>query len=101
MHTSFRIPNLSIPIRDRNLEGEAFILDMIDFDVILGMDWLDKHHALLDCHRKKVIFQYPREKEFVYQCPRHMLGRFIISALRVVKLVKDGCSAFLASVIVA
>ena len=24
-------------------------LDMVDFDIILGMDWLAPHHAVLDC----------------------------------------------------
>ncbi|XP_070054712.1 uncharacterized protein [Nicotiana tomentosiformis] len=30
------------------------LLDMVDFDVILGMDWLSLYHAMLDCHAKTV-----------------------------------------------
>ena len=28
-------------------------LDMRDFDVVLGMDWLSCHRATLDCYKKK------------------------------------------------
>ncbi|XP_019244257.1 PREDICTED: uncharacterized protein LOC109224125, partial [Nicotiana attenuata] len=31
------------------------LLDMVDFDVIMGMDWLSPYHAILDCHAKTVI----------------------------------------------
>ena len=27
-------------------------IEMSDFDVILGMDWLNAHYAMIDCHRK-------------------------------------------------
>ena len=38
--------------------------DVIDFDVILGMDWLAQHYASLDCHEKDVIFRIPSDEEF-------------------------------------
>ena len=28
-------------------------LDMRDFDVVLGMDWLSRHRATLDCYKKR------------------------------------------------
>ncbi|XP_070014823.1 uncharacterized protein [Nicotiana sylvestris] len=33
---------------------DLLLLDMVDFDVILGMDWLSPYHAILDCHAKTV-----------------------------------------------
>ena len=33
------------------------LLDISSFDVIVGMDWLEWHHAVLDCYLKKVTFQ--------------------------------------------
>ena len=35
---------------------ELILLDIHDFDVILGMDWLSRHHATVDCYRKEVRF---------------------------------------------
>ena len=34
-------------------------LDMRDFDVVLGMDWLSRHRATLDCYKKEVKFHRP------------------------------------------
>ncbi|XP_070026259.1 uncharacterized protein [Nicotiana sylvestris] len=31
---------------------DLLLLDMVDFDVILGMDWLLPYHAISDCHAK-------------------------------------------------
>ncbi|GJY28838.1 putative reverse transcriptase domain-containing protein [Tanacetum coccineum] len=30
-------------------------LEMSDFDIILGMDWLSKHRATIDCHSKRFL----------------------------------------------
>ncbi|XP_070022255.1 uncharacterized protein [Nicotiana sylvestris] len=33
---------------------DLLLLDMVDFDVILGMDWLLPYYTILDCHAKTV-----------------------------------------------
>ena len=37
------------------LPADLIVLNMKDFDVILGMDWLSEHYAFIDCREKKVI----------------------------------------------
>ncbi|XP_073219705.1 uncharacterized protein [Cicer arietinum] len=54
---------------DITIEGNVFpvdlvVIDLIDFDVILDMDWLDFHHATLDCHNKVVKFEISGKIEF-------------------------------------
>ena len=39
---------------------DLIILGMVDFDVILGMDWLAPYHAVLDCNAKTVTLEIPR-----------------------------------------
>ncbi|KAA0048435.1 pol protein [Cucumis melo var. makuwa] len=41
------------------IEVTLLVLDMHDFDVILGMDWLAANHASIDCSRKEVAFNPP------------------------------------------
>ncbi|XP_077242573.1 uncharacterized protein LOC143883096 [Tasmannia lanceolata] len=48
-----------VKIGDRELPTELVVLEMRDFDVILGMDWLATNHANLDCHSNLVTFQMP------------------------------------------
>ena len=48
------------------IEGHEFranlvLLDIQDFDVILGMDWLPRHYATMDCFRKEVKFCRSRD----------------------------------------
>ena len=50
------LPSCPVLIEDRELLADLVLLDVMDFDVILGMDWLSQHYAAVDCQRKKVIF---------------------------------------------
>ncbi|XP_060974152.1 uncharacterized protein LOC133039308 [Cannabis sativa] len=47
-----------IPVRidGRELFVDLIVLDLFDFDVILGMDFLTKYGASIDCKQKKVVF---------------------------------------------
>ena len=45
-----------VRIKDKELEADLLVLPIIEFDVILGIDWLSVHGALLDCREKKVLF---------------------------------------------
>ena len=38
---------------------DLIMLDMIDFDVILGMDWLSPYHVVLDCYGNTVTLSMP------------------------------------------
>ncbi|GKA60712.1 putative reverse transcriptase domain-containing protein [Tanacetum coccineum] len=41
-------------------------LEMSDFDIILGMDWLAEHRALIVFHTNRVIFGDLNNPEFIY-----------------------------------
>ncbi|GKV13905.1 hypothetical protein SLEP1_g24864 [Rubroshorea leprosula] len=43
---------VDIYVDGRQLSASLFVLDISDCDIILGMDWLSKHFASIDCHRK-------------------------------------------------
>ena len=36
-------------------------LDMVDFEIILGMDWLHVCFASIDCRTRVVMFNIPNE----------------------------------------
>ena len=56
-------------------------LDMRDFDVVLGMDWLSRHRATLDCYKKEVKFHRPRKLEVKFRGMRKELSSNMISAM--------------------
>ncbi|GKV34371.1 hypothetical protein SLEP1_g42748 [Rubroshorea leprosula] len=82
----------------RQLSARLFVLDISDFDIILGMDWLSEHFASIDCHRKWVIFNIPGEPEFSFQGSGSFAPPVVVSALQAQKYLVNGCQGFLVSV---
>ena len=63
---------------------------MVDFDVILGMDWLQSCFALVDCRSSIVCFQFADET--ILECKGSSLapmGRFI-SYLKAKNMISKG-----------
>ena len=46
------LQNCPVLIENRELLADLVLLDVMDFDVFLGMDWLSKHYAIVDYRRK-------------------------------------------------
>ena len=89
----------SIQISDRTLYADLVVLPMPNFEVILGMDWLTKYHATIDCNKKIVIFQPPGEEQFMFNGISFSQSLPIISALKAQKMLNKGCVGYLASVL--
>ena len=49
--------NCIIQIGKRELAADVIQLNMYDFDIILGMNWLSLYHAHIDCFGIRVVFQ--------------------------------------------
>ena len=43
-----------------------FVIDTGGYDVILGITWLNKYHAVIDCQSKSVIFRISHQQEFQF-----------------------------------
>nr|CAN61139.1 hypothetical protein VITISV_009489 [Vitis vinifera] len=77
---------------------DLVLLDLQDFDVILGMDWLASYHASVNCFEKRVTFSIPGQPKFSFERKHVDRPLCMISALRASSLLKKGCQGFLASV---
>ena len=58
-------------------------LDIRDFDVVLSMDWLYRHKAILDCYKKEVKLHRPGKLQVKFRGIRRELSSSMISALAV------------------
>ena len=47
------------------------VMDMSEFDVILGMDWLKKHRVIIDYDRRRVTSYTLDGNCFIFQGDRH------------------------------
>ena len=52
---------LSISLPHRVTRVDLVDLDMLEFDVILGIDWLHSCFTSIDCRFRGVKFQFPDE----------------------------------------
>ena len=48
-----------VTFMERNTYVDLVILEMVDFDLILGMTWLSPNFAILDCNVKTVTLAKP------------------------------------------
>ena len=64
LETDVNFPFYPVVIEDRELLVDLMLLEVIDFDVILGMDWLAQHYASIDCREKVIILRIPNDEKF-------------------------------------
>ena len=88
-----------IKIREYKLLGDLIDLTFREFDVILGMGWLSRHQAIVDCRMKRVTLRTPNEDEvtFIGERTNHLSN--VISAATSRRMVRKGSEAYLAYVI--
>ncbi|GJT29669.1 putative reverse transcriptase domain-containing protein [Tanacetum coccineum] len=85
-----------------NLVNHIFEIDLMPiehgtFDVIIGMDWLVKHDAVIVCGEKVVRIPY-RVKMLIVKSDKGVSRLKVISCNKTRKYVKRGCHLFLAHV---
>ncbi|GJZ04781.1 hypothetical protein Tco_0538056, partial [Tanacetum coccineum] len=76
-------------------------IELVSFDVIIGMDWLANHHAMIVCDEKIVRIPYGDEVLIVQgdgSVKEKKSKLSIISCTKTQKYIKKGCQIFLAQV---
>ncbi|KAL0544913.1 hypothetical protein IC582_020043 [Cucumis melo] len=94
-----KVKACQIEIAGHVIEVTLLVLDMLDFDVILGMDWLAANHASIDCSRKEVTFNPPSMASFKFKGGGSRSWPQVISAIRASKLLSQGTWGILARVV--
>ncbi|KAA0037817.1 pol protein [Cucumis melo var. makuwa] len=94
-----KVKACQIEIAGHVIEVTLLVLDMLDFDVILGMDWLAANHASIDCSHKEVTFNPPSMASFKFKGEGSKSLPQVISAIRASKLLSQGTWGILASVV--
>ncbi|KAA0060263.1 ty3-gypsy retrotransposon protein [Cucumis melo var. makuwa] len=84
-----KVKACQIEIAGHVIEVTLLVLDMLDFDVILGMDWLAANHATIDCFCKEVAFNPPSLASFKFKREGSRSLPKVISAMRASKLLSQ------------
>ena len=88
-----------IRIREYEFPRDLIELSFIEFDLILGMDWLSRHQVIVDCRMERVTLRTPSSEEvtFIDERSNHLSN--VIFATTARTMVRKGCEAYLAYVI--
>ena len=70
--------------------ADLMLLEMMDFDVILGMDWLASSYAIVFCYSKAVKFDIPDGPSFVFWGDSCLTPASLISSMSVMQLMNKG-----------
>ena len=86
-------------VQDREFSVYLIALAFHEFDLILGMDWLSKHWAIVDCDKKRVLLKCSVLSEVTVQGIRSEPIPKVILAMEARRFLRKGCEAFLALIL--
>ncbi|XP_070040530.1 uncharacterized protein [Nicotiana tomentosiformis] len=78
--------------------ADLVLLDMADFEVILGRDWLSLYHDVLDFHAKIITLVMPELSQLEWRGSSIGTSSQVISFLKARHMIKKGCFFYLSYV---
>lgn len=85
-------------IESYELKVDLIPLDMLDFDIILGINWLSMYHAKMDCYAKIIILKMTNNDKVKLKKERNMMFNGLILMMTARKLIRKRCEDFIAYV---
>ena len=86
-------------VYDREFSIDLITLPFHEFDLILGMDWLSKHRAIVDCDKKTVLLKCLDLSKVIVHGIRSNSVSNVISTMQARRFLIKGRGAFLALVL--
>jgi len=85
---STRYTNCEVIIGEMKTFVDMIKLGEMEFDAILGMDWLTASGAYVDCNKKRIIFKMEGTPEFMFEGEKGNYDIPHILAIKATKLLK-------------
>ena len=93
------VPGSRLVIQNKDFPADLIVLVIHDFDIVLGMDWLSRHRATLDCYKKEVRLVRLEEPGVIFMGIRREIAPSLINAMTAWKMLRKGCQGYLAFVV--
>ena len=91
--------NCPLMVHGREFSADLIALPFHEFDLILGMNWLCRHRAIVDCDKKIVLLKCSDLSEVTIQGIRSESIPKVISAMKARRFLRKVCEAFLALIL--
>jgi len=95
VETNILYVDVGVSLSGYETEVDLIPLELHDFDIILGMNWLSKYKALIDCYPKTVTFQTPEGERMIFEGERILKPIALISVITAQRLLRKGCMGYL------
>ena len=96
---SMHYPNCKVTVENQNFPANLIPMNLGEFDVILGMDWLTRHKAQILCHDKILKLVSPSGERTVFYGERKNRRMNLLSVAKARRCIRKGCVAYLAHVV--
>jgi hypothetical protein len=80
----------------RTLPTKLVVFGVLGFDIILGMDWLSRYGAKIDCWKKEIVFRTSCNEKFRFCRSSVRATPPLLSTVQARRDVKEGAHAYLA-----
>ena len=99
LSSRFSFKKVPIKVAGREFLLDLIVLEIVDYNVILGIDWLSKYNTTIFCRKKNVVFQPLEGEVFEYKDTPGGSKWPIVSALKASMMLLKGCVGYLASIV--
>ena len=79
LSASLEVPDVTITLGDYKFLSSSVVLGNSVIDLILGMDWLSKHKAQLDCAARQIQLSHPSEDVIVFAARDNTIRLFSLN----------------------
>ncbi|KAL4590663.1 hypothetical protein LXL04_003603 [Taraxacum kok-saghyz] len=93
------LPNCTLTLNDHTFHVDLMPMTIGSFDVIIGMDWLELHHADVMCYEKAMRLNLPNGDKMIVYGDKSGDNLRIISYMKAQKYLHKKCYAFLAHIV--
>ncbi|XP_042451745.1 uncharacterized protein LOC122036457 [Zingiber officinale] len=95
LHSNRMVKNCQMMMQDHMVGARLIVLEITEFDVILGMDWLVQHDAVIDCKQRTVRLKLPNEKLLIFRAASQIAVPHMISMCKARRMLSKGCEGLL------
>eukprot|EP00253_Pinus_taeda_P012142 PITA_12142 len=89
-----KINDCSFTIADQPITADLNILPLGSYDILISMDWVEKHWSLVDCKTKVIYYRDQQGNSKEMQGIRRPVQVRPITANQLVKCVRKGCQVY-------
>eukprot|EP00253_Pinus_taeda_P003746 PITA_03746 len=89
-----KVNDFSFTIAGQPVTADLNVLPLGSYDILIGMDWLEKHWSLVDCKTKIIYYRDQQGSRKEMQGVKRPVQVRPITANQLVKCIRKGCQVY-------